>query len=182
MIRLASSSQTRAKLLDRFGIEYIQSSVNFDEESIQSNSAREFVYQASKGKLETAIKKYGLDTPILTADTVIATSDDEILRKAYTIDEAREILKKQSGNTISIVSAIHLKSNKLMFIDLSATHYKFAKFDENDLQEYLKSGKWRGKAGACMVEGFCKKYILKVDGLESTAMGLQVEKILPWID
>jgi septum formation protein len=32
-----------------------------------------------------------------------------------------------------------------------------------------------------MVEGFCKKYILEVDGLESTAMGLQVEVLLPWL-
>jgi septum formation protein len=33
-----------------------------------------------------------------------------------------------------------------------------------------------------MVEGFCKKYIKEVRGLESTAMGLQVEKILSWIE
>jgi len=39
-----------------------------------------------------------------------------------------------------------------------------------------------GKAGACMVEGFCKKYIVKSEGLESCAMGLSVEKILPFLD
>jgi len=33
-----------------------------------------------------------------------------------------------------------------------------------------------------MVEGFCKKYIKEVIGLESTAMGLQAEKLMPWLD
>jgi septum formation protein len=33
-----------------------------------------------------------------------------------------------------------------------------------------------------MVEGFCKQYIKSVDGFESTAMGLQVEVILPWFE
>jgi len=32
-----------------------------------------------------------------------------------------------------------------------------------------------------MVEGFCKKYIKSVQGYESTAMGLSVEKLLPWL-
>jgi septum formation protein len=33
-----------------------------------------------------------------------------------------------------------------------------------------------------MVEGFCKPYIREVRGLESTAMGLQVEILRPWIE
>lgn len=49
------------------------------------------------------------------------------------------------------------------------------------LHHYLESDEWRGKAGACMVE-FCKSYIEKVVGLESTAMGLSVEKtFLPFL-
>jgi septum formation protein len=69
----------------------------------------------------------------------------------------------------------------MSLVDISATHYKFAKFDEDDLQRYLDSNLWQGKAGACMVEGFCKPYIREVRGLESTAMGLQVEILLPWL-
>jgi septum formation protein len=51
----------------------------------------------------------------------------------------------------------------------------FDTFDTQDLERYLESGEWRGKAGACMVEGFCKPYIKEVKGYESTAMGLSVE-------
>ena len=62
-----------------------------------------------------------------------------------------------------------------------STDYVFDKFDEDDLNSYPDSGEWKGKAGACMVEGFCKKYIKEIRGLESCARGLQIEKLLPFI-
>jgi septum formation protein len=181
MICLCSSSESRALLLKSFGIDFIQKSADYDEEQITTTIAKDFVYTASKGKLEAAIREFGLDMPLLCADTVIAAADGSILRKAKDIDDARRILKIQSGSTISIISSLHYKSKTLAFSDISATHYHFAPFKEADLDAYLESGLWRGKAGGCMVEGFCKKYIKSVDGYESTAMGLQVEVLLPWI-
>jgi septum formation protein len=69
----------------------------------------------------------------------------------------------------------------LELLDISATHYRFDDFDPDDLEAYLESGAWRGKAGACMVEGFCKSYIREVRGYESTAMGLSVEVLKPFL-
>jgi septum formation protein len=182
MIYLCSSSPTRAKLLESFGIEFEQKSVEFDEDSIKATTPKEFVYSASSGKMKAAIAKYGLDTPLLCADTVIASSTNEILRKANSIDEAREILLKQSNSTISIITAMHYTRSDMSLVDISATHYKFAKFNEDDLESYLQSQLWQGKAGACMVEGFCKPYIKEVIGYESCAMGLSVEVLRPWIN
>jgi septum formation protein len=119
--------------------------------------------------------------PILVADTVIEL-DKKILRKANSKDEAREILLAQSGSKISIITATIMQSIKLKFIDISATIYYFDRFEKDALNSYLDSNLWQGKAGACMVEGFCKKYIRRVDGLESNAMGLPVEKIKPWLE
>ncbi|RLA68015.1 MAG: septum formation inhibitor Maf [Epsilonproteobacteria bacterium] len=181
MICLCSSSESRALLLKNFAVDFIQKSPAYDEEQIRSTVAKDFVYTASKGKLEAAVREFGLEIPLLCADTVIAAKDGSILRKATNIEDARRILNIQSGSTISIISSVHYKSKTLAFSDISATHYHFASFEEEDLEAYLKSGLWQGKAGACMVEGFCKKYILSVDGYESTAMGLQVEALLPWI-
>ncbi len=181
MIRLCSNSQSRATLLTQFGIDFVQSPADFDEEKIETNRAEAFVYLASKGKLEAAERLYGLDMPLLTADSVIATQEGEILRKPANREEARTILQKQSGSCINIISGVHFKCMRFLFVDVSATHYRFASFDEADLEAYLESGDWQGKAGGCMVEGFCKKYIQQVRGFESTAMGLQVETLLPWI-
>ena len=178
---LCSSSQSRALLLKNFGIDFIQRSVNYDEEQITTTVAKDFVYTASKGKLDAAIREFGLEIPLLCADTVIAAADGSILRKAKDVEDARRILMLQSGSTISIISSAHYRSKVLSFSDISATHYHFLPFEESDLEAYLESGLWEGKAGGCMVEGFCKKYIKSVDGYESTAMGLQVETLLPWI-
>jgi septum formation protein len=91
-------------------------------------------------------------------------------------------LNIQSASTISIISSLQFRTKDFLLVDTSATHYHFDTFVEEDLEAYLDSGLWRGKAGGCMVEGFCKKYIKSVDGFESTAMGLQVEVLLPWIN
>ena len=181
MVRLCSMSPTRAKLLEKFNIKFTQSPIDFDEDKIKESLAKSFVYKVAKGKLDAALSKYSLDLPILVADTVVS-ANGKILRKAKDKKDAREILLEQSGNKISIISATILKSKKLEFIDISATHYLFKEFNQDDLEEYLDSNNWQGKAGACMVEGFCKKYIKEVIGLESNAMGLPVEKIIPWLE
>jgi len=181
MIYLCSSSPSRAMLLEKFGVAFTQKSVEYDEEQIVTSDAKDFVYTASKGKMEAAVRQFGLDIPLLCADTVIAAKDGSILRKARDIEDARRILMLQSGSSISIISSLHYRTKSLLFTDISATHYTFAPFEHDDLETYLKSGLWQGKAGACMVEGFCKPYIISADGLESTAMGLQVEVLLPWL-
>ncbi len=167
MIRLASSSQTRAMLLKAAGITFLQESVDFDEDSIIATSPKNFVYQATLGKYEANLKAFGIeDYPLLVADTVV-TSQGQILRKAKCVDDARNILMTQSGNITSIVTCMIFHSKEQKIIDISQTDYIFEKFNMDDLDRYLESGEWRGKAGACMVEGFCKSYIKEVRGYES---------------
>jgi septum formation protein len=181
VVRLCSSSKTRAKILKSAGVEFIQSQIDFDEDSLTYKEPRAFVYHASLGKLKVAEAKFGLEYPLLCADTVISCQN-QILRKAKNKDEARKILLIQSGSEVSIITSAHLKSKEFYFVDLSVTKYQFLEFDQNDLEKYLESNLWQDKAGACMVEGFCKKYIKRVNGFESCAKGLLIEKILPWIE
>lgn len=177
MIRLASSSETRAVLLREAGIPFIQENIDYDEEQIIATSPKNFVYQATLGKFHANYRAFGCDDyPLLVADTVV-TSQGQILRKAKCVDDARNILMTQSGNVTSIITCLIYKTPQRELIDISATKYQFAPFDPDDLDRYLESGEWRGKAGACMVEGFCKPYIASVHGFESTAMGLSVEVI-----
>ena len=180
-IRLCSQSPSRALILKNAGVDFVQSPVDYDEDQIIANSPKNFVYQATVGKFQAALKAYDFnEMPILCSDTVI-TAQGKILRKAKSLNEAREILLTQSGKVTSIVTCMIYKSSKLELIDISTTDYIFDDFDKEDLEIYLNSGEWQGKAGACMVEGFCKTYIKEVKGYESCAMGLSVEKLLPWI-
>ncbi len=180
-LRLCSQSPSRALLLSNANVDFVQSPVDYDEDQIIAISPKNFVYQATFGKYHAALKRYDYhELPLLCADTVI-TSENKILRKAKDINEARQILLTQSGSVTSIVSCMIYKSERLELIDISTTDYLFDEFDREDLEAYLQSGQWEGKAGGCMVEGFCKPYIKAVKGYESCAMGLSVEKLLPWI-
>lgn len=177
MIRLGSNSPTRAKILEENNIDFIQNGGDFDEDSIKTTNPKSFVYEATLGKYKELIKKYGCDDmPLLVADSVV-TSNGELLRKAKDKEDARRMLNLQSGNKTSVITCMIYKSKEIELIDISITTYEFEKFDENEIEEYIKSGECFGKAGAIMVEGFCKPYIKSVKGYESTAMGLCVEKL-----
>jgi len=180
-IRLCSQSESRAAILRNAHINFVQSPVDYDEEQIIANSPKNFVYQATVGKYEAALKAFDYrEMPLLVSDTVV-TSGGEILRKAKSLENARAILKKQSGSVTSIVTCMIYKSEALEIIDISSTDYIFDVFDEEALEKYLASGEWQGKAGGCMVEGFCKPYIREVKGYESCAMGLSVEVLKAFI-
>ena len=181
MLRLCSSSLTRAQLLGAAGIPFFQESVDFDEDSIIASTPKNFVYQATLGKYRVNLEKFGCtDYPLLVADTVV-TAQGKILRKAKDESDARTILATQSGSEVSIITCMIYKTPRLEFLDISSTRYFFNAFDPKAVDAYIHSGDWRGKAGACMVEGFCKSYIREVRGFESTAMGLSVEVLKPFL-
>lgn len=181
MLRLCSSSITRAQLLDAAGIPYLQESIDFDEDSIIAPTPKNFVYQATLGKYRINFAKFGCtDYPLLVADTVV-TAQGKILRKAKNESDARAILATQSGSEVSIITCMIYKTPRLELLDISSTRYFFDPFDPDAVDAYIQSDEWRGKAGACMVEGFCKSYIREVRGYESTAMGLSLEVLKPFL-
>lgn len=181
MIRLGSKSPTRALILKNFGISFIQNGGEFNEDSIATTNPKSFCYEATKGKFKELYKKYGIeDMPLLVADSVV-TTNGELLRKAKDEDDARRMLELQSGNETSVITCMIYKSKTKELVDISITTYQFKKFDELDVEDYIKSGECFGKAGAIMVEGFCKPYIKEFIGYESCAMGLTVEKLLMYL-
>ena len=177
MIRLGSNSPTRALILKNFKIDFIQNGGTFDEDSILTTNPKSFCYEATKGKFDELYKKFGIDDmPLLVADSVV-TCQGRLLRKAKDLVDAKDMLELQSGNKTSVITCMIYKSKTKEIIDISITTYEFLSFDKKHMSEYLASGECFGKAGAIMVEGFCKPYIKNVIGFESTAMGLCVEKL-----
>lgn len=179
-IVLASSSTTRAQILDAFRIPFMQRQCDFDEDALDIKNPAHFVYHATKGKMQSYLEKWDLQIPVLCADTVVSVNG-EILRKAKDKEDALRLLRLQSGNKVTILTCMIYKSTDSELIDLSSTEYLFSPFDEKALALFLEGDDWVGKAGACMVEGFCKPYINEVVGFESTAMGLCVEKLIPFL-
>ena len=174
MIVLASSSPTRANLLKNAGIEFEQISCSFDESKIAKSLKPEiYVQNVVKAKKEQFLKANGELFNLLFADSCVACGD-QILGKAKDENEALDMLNLQSGNECSVYTAM-IFVGKFELINVSKTTYKFAKFDEQDLEKYLKNGDWQGKAGAMTIENFNKKYIISQHGETSTAMGLNLK-------
>lgn len=181
MIRLGSNSPTRAMLLKNANIEFIQDGGSFDEDSITTINPKSFVFEATIGKYNELFKKFGInDMPLLVADSVV-TSKNLLLRKAKNDEDARRMLELQSGNQTSVITCMIYHSKNKKVIDISSTTYNFHKFNNKDIEDYIRSGECFGKAGAIMVEGFCKPYIKEVKGFESTAMGLCIEKLKTYL-
>ena len=181
MIRLGSNSPTRAKILKHFDVDFIQNGGSFDEDSITTNNPKSFVYEATRGKYEELLIKYGVEEmPLLVADSVV-TADGQLLRKATDENDARRMLELQSNSETSVITCMIYKSKEKELIDISITTYIFDAFPKEAIEAYIKSGECFGKAGAIMVEGFCKPYIKEVIGYESTAMGLCAQKLIPFL-
>lgn len=181
MLRLCSSSLSRQQILKEHKIPFIQCDNNFDEETLTHTNPKNFVYNATLKKYKNALHSYGLEMPLLVADTVIDCMGN-LQRKAKNKDEARLFLHAQSGNSIEILTCMILHSRDFYFLNLSQTHYDFVAFDAQDIENYLQSNQWQNKAGAVMVEEFHQKYIKKQIGNTSNAMGLHFEALKPFLE
>ncbi|MFC2586918.1 MAG: septum formation inhibitor Maf [Campylobacter sp.] len=175
MIILASSSQTRAKILTENGVKFEQISFEFDESEISKDCAPHiYVQRVAKAKKEQFFKAYPDAKNVLFADSCVAC-EGKILGKATDKNEASDMLWLQSGKVCSVFSAMIFTGENFELLNVSETAYEFDKFSQDDMQSYLESDEWRGKAGAMTIENFNKKYIISQQGETSTAMGLNVK-------
>ncbi|CZE47007.1 septum formation inhibitor Maf [Campylobacter geochelonis] len=174
MIYLASSSPTRAKILKDYGVEFTQIPFSYDESIIAKADPLTYAYEIVNLKHKQFCAAHKELKNTLFADSCVVVNN-EIYGKAQNEEEAYKMLKAQSQNEASVISAMMFDGDNFNLLNLSITTYKFSKFNEDDLSNYLKSGDYKGKAGAMMIEGFNKKYILSQKGNTSTAMGLNVE-------
>ena len=175
MIILASSSVTRAKVLRDYGVKFEQVSFNYDESGIDKNLPPHiYVQKIVAAKKEQFLKANENVKNVVFADSVVVCGG-KILGKAKDKQEALKMLQMQSGSTARIVTAMIFLGEKFELFNVSFAEYKFAKFDEADLHNYLSGDLWQGKAGAMTIENFNKKYILSQNGETSTAMGLNVK-------
>lgn len=182
MLRLCSTSKVRQEILRNFGIPFIAGDNGFDEEAlvIGIESPKAFAYAAAAGKHQSALRRYGLEIPLLIADSVVCCNGI-LQRKAKDQEEALVFLKAQSGGSLSVISCTILHAKSFCCMDLSATHYTLEHFKQDTVESYLQSGLWRDKAGAVMLEGFHKDFIKTQIGSTTNAMGLHIEMLLPFL-
>ena len=176
---LASASPRRIELLQQAGIEPDRLyPADMDEMPLRAEHPRSLAKRLSRAKAEAALA--GLRTEgaaeaggfILAADTVVAVGR-RILPKAETTDEAVNCLKLLSGRAHRVYTGVCLitPAGKLRQ-RLVETRVRFKRLSREELDAYLASGEWRGKAGGYAVQGLAGTFVVKMVGSYSSVVGL----------
>jgi septum formation protein len=175
---LASGSPRRLALVNQAGIEpdALKPS-DIDETPRRGEIPRAYATRLAKEKAKVALDNVKLDDElrgayILAADTVVAVGR-RILPKAELLDEASQCLRLLSGRNHRVFTWICLVTPKESFRQrLVETRVRFKRLSEEDMEAYLASGEWRGKAGGYAAQGIAGTFIVKMIGSYSNVVGL----------
>jgi septum formation protein len=175
---LASGSPRRIELLQQAGIEpgRIQPA-DVDETPLRAEHPRSLAKRLSRTKAEKAAAALAADADaqgsfILAADTVVAVGR-RILPKAELLDEATNCLKLLSGRTHRVYTGVCLvtPAGKVRQ-KLVETKVRFKRLSREELESYIASGEWRGKAGGYAVQGLAGAFVVKLVGSYTNVVGL----------
>ena len=175
---LASGSPRRLALLSQLGVEpdrVLPSSI--DETPKKNELPRNLARRLSKEKLDSAILS-ARDEPelagalILAADTVVSVGR-RILPKAELIEEAASCLRQLSGRSHRVYTGLAFVNGKgTVRRRLVETRVRFKRLSREDIESYLASGEWRGKAGGYAIQGYAGGFVVKLSGSYSNIVGL----------
>jgi septum formation protein len=175
---LASGSPRRVSLINQAGIEPdALRPADIDETPKRGELPRVCANRLARAKAEAALDGIGVDDDvygsfILAADTVVAVGR-RILPKAELIDEAAQCLRLLSGRNHRVYTALCLVTPKRKFRQrVVETRVRFKRLSTEDMEAYLGSGEWRGKAGGYGVQGLAGTFVVKLVGSYSNVVGL----------
>ncbi|MFC6489510.1 Maf-like protein [Nitratireductor sp. GCM10026969] len=175
---LASGSPRRVALLQQAGIEPDRLiPAEIDETPQKAEHPRSLAKRLSRAKAEKALERLKKDGQaeesfVLAADTVVAVGR-RILPKAEYADEASNCLRLLSGRAHRVYTGICLftPAGKLRH-RLVETRVRFKRLSREELESYLASGEWRGKAGGYAIQGLAGTFVVKLVGSYSNVVGL----------
>ncbi len=175
---LASGSPRRVSLINQAGIEPdALRPAELDETPKRGELPRACANRLARAKAEAALEMLRVDDElkgsyILAADTVVAVGR-RILPKAELLDEAAQCLRLLSGRNHRVHTAICLVTPAEAFRQrLVETRVRFKRLSDEDIEAYLASGEWRGKAGGYAAQGIAGSFIVKIVGSYSNVVGL----------
>ena len=186
-IYLASQSPRRRQLLDQLGVrhELLLASPDEDAEALEDHVPGEtpaaYCERVTQLKLGAAIarmKKRGLPpAPILCADTTVALGR-RIFGKPVDADDAVATLKRLSGRTHRVMTAVALSSanGRARTSALSVSTVRFAAIPDRVVESYVAGGEPFGKAGAYAIQSRIAASIERIGGSYSGIMGLPLHE------
>jgi septum formation protein len=175
---LASGSPRRLALLNQAGIEPDSlQPTEVDEIPVKGELPRALANRLAKTKAQAALASVKIDEElrgsyILAADTVVAVGR-RVMPKAEMLDEAAACLRLLSGRNHRVYTGICLVTPRETFRQrLIETRVRFKRLSNEDLEAYLASGEWRGKAGGYAIQGLAGTFVVKMVGSYTNVVGL----------
>ncbi len=175
---LASGSPRRLGLINQAGIEPdALRPADIDEIPKRGELPRALATRLARAKAEAGLNAIRLDEElrgsyIVAADTVVAVGR-RILPKAELLDEAAQCLRLLSGRNHRVYSGVCVVTPKEAFRQrLVETRVRFKRLSEEDIEAYLASGEWRGKAGGYAAQGIASAFMVKIVGSYTNIVGL----------
>ena len=167
---LASASPRRRELLARLGVTPdAVAPADIDETPLKGELPRVYATRMAREKAEAAASDEGF---VLAGDTVVAAGR-RILPKAEDEATARQCLDLLSGRRHRVLSAIALRApDGTMRERLSETVVMFKRLSAQEIDAYIASGEWDGKAGGYAIQGIAEGLISRIQGSHSGVVGL----------
>ena len=175
---LASGSPRRLSLLNQAGIEpHALLPADIDETPSRGELPRACANRLARAKAEAALHSVTLDEDlrgsyIVAADTVVAVGR-RILPKAELLDEATQCLRLLSGRNHRVHTSVCLVTPKGAFRQrVVETRVRFKRLSDEEVEAYLATGEWRGKAGGYAAQGLAASFMIKLVGSYTNVVGL----------
>ena len=167
---LGSGSPRRRELLLQLGLVPARVvSPDIDETPGKAELPKDYVARMAREKALSL--DVGEGEVLLSADTTVAVGR-RILGKAADADEARAFLDLMSGRRHSVLTAIAVRTAARMSERLVITAVRMKRLTRDEIDAYLATGDWEGKAGAYAIQGPAAGFIPWIQGSHSAVVGL----------
>lgn len=174
---LVSASPRRAELLREHGYEFevIEPPLAEPIDFTEGMSLVERVQALSNFKARSVRAQVG-EGLILAADT-IASLDGRVFGKPADRDDARSTLQSLSGTTHQVITGVTLLDapSGIRLIRHDSTDVTMRRLTEQEIEDYLDSGAWAGKAGAYGIQDKGDAFVERIEGSFTNVVGLPME-------
>ncbi|MEL6170296.1 MAG: Maf family protein [Pseudomonadota bacterium] len=169
---LGSASPRRRELLGQLGI--VPDDVrpaDIDETPHQGELPRTYCRRVARQKSQALDLAPG--EILLTSDTTVALGR-RILGKPADAAEARAFLGLLSGRRHRVITALAVRTSERLWERDVVTAVRLKRLSPQDIDAYLATGDWEGKAGGYAIQGPAGAFIPWIEGSYSAVMGLPV--------
>ena len=173
MLYLASKSPRRRELLGRLGLAFEVLDVDVPERRAVGETPLDYVRRVARDKAGAGLQAVlqQADAVVIGADTEVVL-DDEVFGKPRDGDDAVAMLRRLSGRTHDVISAVSLLSASHHGHAVSVSQVTFDELSDATIAAYVASGEPMGKAGAYAIQGRAQMFITHLSGSYSAVMGL----------